>query len=149
VNCLGTASFTALPAQGYALLLATWHRNGVPLSDGPTPYGSVTNGAHATTVTISNAKAADAGSYTCTFANVCGTATSAAATLTVNDCCISDIVGNGGDVNIDDLLAVINAWGPCPAPPGLCLADITPLGGNGVVDIDDLLAVIGGWGACP
>jgi hypothetical protein len=46
-------------------------------------------------------------------------------------------------VNIDDLLAVINAWGACPPP---CSADIVPPGGNGVVDIDDLLAVINNWG---
>ena len=46
-------------------------------------------------------------------------------------------------VNIDDLLAVIGAWGTCKNPP--CTADVT---GNGVVDIDDLLAVIGGWGSC-
>lgn len=60
--------------------------------------------------------------------------------------CPADINGTG-TVNVDDLLAVINAWGPCP--PGSCPADIAPLGGNGVVNVDDLLAVINGWGACP
>jgi hypothetical protein len=49
-------------------------------------------------------------------------------------------VNGDGEVNIDDLLAVINAWGPC-APP--CAADVD---GNGVVNIDDLLAVINNWG---
>jgi hypothetical protein len=48
-----------------------------------------------------------------------------------------DVDGNGS-VDIDDLLAVINAWGNCPG----CQADLT---GNGVVDIDDLLQVINGW----
>jgi hypothetical protein len=62
--------------------------------------------------------------------------------------CPPDVTGNGV-VNIDDLLAVINAWGPCPAPPAPCPADIAPPGGNGTVNIDDLLAVINGWGACP
>jgi choice-of-anchor B domain-containing protein len=47
-----------------------------------------------------------------------------------------------GSVNIDDLLAIINAWGACPPP---CSADIVPPGGNGAVDIDDLLAVINNW----
>jgi hypothetical protein len=56
--------------------------------------------------------------------------------------CINDVTGNG-QVDIDDLLGVINAWGAC-APP--CPADVT---GNGQVDIDDLLGVINGWGACP
>jgi probable HAF family extracellular repeat protein len=44
------------------------------------------------------------------------------------------------DVDVDDLLAIINNWGPCPAP---CPADVT---GNGEVDVDDLLAVINHWG---
>lgn len=56
-------------------------------------------------------------------------------------CCAWD-VNHDGVTNIDDLLAVISAWGPCDN----CNADIT---GNSVVNIDDLLAVINGWGACP
>ncbi len=68
--------------------------------------------------------------------------------------CVGDIAPPGppagnGTVNIDDLVAVLNAFGPCPAPPGLCAADITPSGGNGVVNIDDLVAVLNAFGACP
>jgi hypothetical protein len=59
--------------------------------------------------------------------------------------CSVDINGDSA-VNIDDLLEVISAWGPCPPP---CPADIAPPGGNGTVNIDDLLAVISAWGACP
>jgi predicted outer membrane repeat protein len=58
---------------------------------------------------------------------------------TVNPC-PGDVTGNSF-VDVDDLLAVVNSWGPC----GNCAADIT---GNGVVDVDDLLAVINGWGTC-
>jgi len=54
-------------------------------------------------------------------------------------------VNHSGAVNVDDLLAVINSWGPCAG----CPADIAPAGGNGQVNVDDLLAVINGWGACP
>jgi hypothetical protein len=61
--------------------------------------------------------------------------------------CPADITGNGV-VNIDDLLAVINAWGAC-ANPNDCPADIAPPGGNDVVNIDDLLTVINAWGNCP
>lgn len=60
--------------------------------------------------------------------------------------CNSDI-DNDGLVNVDDLLAVISAWGAC-ADPSDCPADIAPLGGDGVVNVDDLLAVISAWGAC-
>ena len=55
-------------------------------------------------------------------------------------------VNDNGVVNIDDLLAVINSWGPCPG----CPADLTPqYCSNGTVNIDDLLVVINNWGDCP
>lgn len=62
-----------------------------------------------------------------------------------------------GDINMDqtvnvvDLLLVINSWGPCPAPPASCAADIAPPGppmGDGVVNVADLLTVINAWGPC-
>jgi hypothetical protein len=67
----------------------------------------------------------------------------------INETCLPPIdadINNDGTVNIDDLLAVIGAWGACPAPPASCPGDIAPAGGgNGQVDIDDLLAVIALW----
>ena len=63
------------------------------------------------------------------------------------DPCPADIAPTGGNgiVDVDDLLAVINAWGACES----CVADIAPLtNGNGTVDVDDLLLVINSWGAC-
>jgi hypothetical protein len=51
-------------------------------------------------------------------------------------------VDHNGVVNIDDLLAVISGWGPCP-PPNLCESDVD---GNGSTNIDDLLLVISNWG---
>jgi hypothetical protein len=65
--------------------------------------------------------------------------------------CAGDIAPPGpppgnGVVDVDDLLAVINSWGPCK---GDCHADIAPAGaGNGIVDVDDLLVVINNWGTC-
>jgi hypothetical protein len=53
-------------------------------------------------------------------------------------------VNDDGFVNVDDLIAVILAWGPCPPPPGECPADITL---DGMVDVDDLIAVILHWNA--
>ena len=47
-----------------------------------------------------------------------------------------------GTVNVDDLLAVVGAWGACPAAPAFCPIDMD---GDGSVDIDDLLLVIGHW----
>ena len=55
-----------------------------------------------------------------------------------------------GAVNVIDLLAVINNWGACPAPPTLCPADVAPVGTpDGNVNVMDLLAVINNWGPCP
>lgn len=54
-----------------------------------------------------------------------------------------------GDINADDivdvndLLAVISAWGPCPAAPPWCPADDDA---SGTVDVNDLLRVIANWG---
>jgi len=64
--------------------------------------------------------------------------------------CVADIVPNGV-VNVEDLLAVIAAWGPC-ANPSNCSADIAPVGpplGDDLVNVQDLLAVIAEWGDCP
>jgi hypothetical protein len=45
--------------------------------------------------------------------------------------------------NVDDLLALIGAWGACGL--GVCAADLTC---DKTVNVDDLLALISAWGAC-
>ncbi len=52
-------------------------------------------------------------------------------------------VDGDGHVNVSDLLAVITAWGPCPAPPASCPADVNH---SGSVNVSDLLLVITHWG---
>ncbi len=52
-----------------------------------------------------------------------------------------DVTGDGS-VSVQDMLAVLAAWGPCPAPPTACPADVT---GDGAVDVNDLLMVLGNW----
>jgi hypothetical protein len=59
--------------------------------------------------------------------------------------CPADTNGSGA-VDVDDLVAVILAWGDCPRPPALCDADVND---SGAVDVDDLVAVILAWGPCP
>ena len=58
--------------------------------------------------------------------------------------CPADTDGDS-DVGVLDLLAVINAWGPCGKPTN-CPADVND---SGIVDVLDLLAVINAWGPCP
>jgi hypothetical protein len=55
--------------------------------------------------------------------------------------CPADVTANG-EVDVDDLLVVINAWGDCAAPPSDCPADIDI---SGVIDVDDLLSVLNNW----
>jgi hypothetical protein len=65
--------------------------------------------------------------------------------ITLPEECPADIDGNG-QVDVNDLLAVVVDWGACPRPcPPNCAADVVP---NCFVDVDDMLAVITGWGPC-
>jgi hypothetical protein len=60
---------------------------------------------------------------------------------------VGDATGDGA-VNVLDLLAVIQNWGPCPVPcPARCAADVAPIAGNCVVNVQDLLTVINNWDA--
>ena len=53
--------------------------------------------------------------------------------------CVGDLDGNGA-VDVDDLLAVLAAWGNTEGPEDL--------DENGMVDVDDLLLLLGAWGPC-
>ena len=58
---------------------------------------------------------------------------------------VGDATGDGA-VNVQDLLEVINHWGPCPPPcPARCAADVAPIAGNCTVNVQDLLAVMNNW----
>ncbi len=73
----GSAAFT-IEAIGTDPLTYQWQKNGVNLSNGGHYSGCTT-----TTLTVSNADAADAADYRCVVTNAQGNATSNAATLTV------------------------------------------------------------------
>jgi hypothetical protein len=122
-----------------------WRRDGVPLDNNATQTGVDTN-----QLTVFNVDGNDEGEYDVVVTNAAGDVISDAGTLTVTKPCLGNIVG-GGSVDVNDLLAVITTWGPCPAPcPPQCTADIAPNpGGNCSVDVNDLLMVITHWGACP
>jgi hypothetical protein len=73
----------AAPAVGYRNIEYLWRRDGVPLKDGPTPWGSTIEGSITDRLIISDARDADAGSYDCILGNPCGVSTSAAAAVRV------------------------------------------------------------------
>ena len=60
--------------------------------------------------------------------------------LTVVEGCEGDTNGSG-DVDFDDLIAVLAAWGPCPDCP-------EDLNDDDMVDFSDLLLILGNWGSC-
>jgi hypothetical protein len=140
-------------AEGIEPLAYRWRRNGVPLANHAHYHGVTTP-----TLRIQPATPPNAGMYDCVITNACGSIVTTPAQLTIltghggghsntSDALVSAALGDiddDGDVDIDDLLAVILAWGPCPAPPSPCAADLT---GDGQVNIDDLIAVILNWGA--
>jgi hypothetical protein len=58
--------------------------------------------------------------------------------------CIGDLNGDL-EVGVGDLLAIIEAWGPC----GKTKPCYTDLNDDNNVDVSDLLILIGNWGVCP
>ncbi|MCZ6837087.1 MAG: hypothetical protein O7G85_15020 [Planctomycetota bacterium] len=60
----------------------------------------------------------------------------------VRGVCPADVTGDDNTVNVEDLLTLLGAWGPCLAP---CPADID---GNDIVNVEDLLTLLGAWGGC-
>jgi glyoxylase-like metal-dependent hydrolase (beta-lactamase superfamily II) len=65
--------------------------------------------------------------------------------------CVADCAPAGGNglVNIDDLLAVINAFGSGPSSCDIAPDNGDGTFGNGEVNIDDVLATINAFGPCP
>lgn len=52
---------------------------------------------------------------------------------------------NDGVVGVEDLLALLANWGPCPALPATCPWDLDD---DGDVGVKDLLSLLGSWGPC-
>ncbi|MBT8485155.1 MAG: hypothetical protein KJO43_06215 [Phycisphaerae bacterium] len=59
-----------------------------------------------------------------------------------DECVIAGDVDGDGDVDFNDLLLVLAAWGDCPDPPAACPADVD---GDGTVGFPDLLMLLANW----
>ncbi|MCH2134084.1 MAG: hypothetical protein MK116_10080 [Phycisphaerales bacterium] len=60
----------------------------------------------------------------------------------IPDECECPDIDDNGIVDVDDLLILIGAYGPCPGEPG-CPADVN---WDGMVDVNDLLQLLERWG---
>lgn len=115
-----------------AALELQWHRNGVPLVDGPEVIG-----AGELELTLLNVDHDDAGSYDLVAVGECGSETTLAAQLTVT--CATDASLDGA-VDGADLGLLLAAWGATDSP--------FDFNSDGAVDENDLAELLAEWGEC-
>ncbi|MEI7658321.1 MAG: reprolysin-like metallopeptidase [Phycisphaerae bacterium] len=129
-----TATFTAQASGGGAVY--QWRFGGVPVVNNPPRI----TGAQTGTLTINSVMQSDAGQYDATASTACGTATSTAATLTVNAGipCPADFNMDGG-VDGGDVADFFAAWES--ADPS---ADVNQDGG---IDGGDIGTFYDAWSA--
>jgi hypothetical protein len=89
-----------------AITSLRWQRNGTPLNDGPTPWGSVISGSFTSSLSIQFPRAEDAGDYRLVAVNACGTWTSPGQVVTV---CEADF-NCDGEVDPIDIGAFFAAY---------------------------------------
>ncbi|HNQ23711.1 MAG TPA: choice-of-anchor Q domain-containing protein [Phycisphaerae bacterium] len=144
VEACGTAEFS-VEADGYGPLEYQWYRSsGTALVDGPTGYGSVISGATTPTLTIADARGADAGQYRVRVWH-CGVAVSAAVTLTVTPVFAGDLdIDCDVDVDDFDIFAACLLGPGVEYPAGCADADFDA---DGDVDLADFAEFEVGFGA--
>jgi hypothetical protein len=118
------ASRTLCPGAGTTLIAGFtnlypstrgWSRNGVALTDGTTPAGTVISGSATATLSLANFQAADSGSFSCSISNPCGSSSTVPATVTATaGCSPADLPIGGlcpdGIVDGSDYIAFINSF---------------------------------------
>jgi hypothetical protein len=129
-----------------------WYRNGEAINDGPggaSESGGIVRGARGTiagrtddslyTLSITDATTSDAGDYTISFTNPCGTTVSRAAVVGVR--CFGDFNQDGG-IDGSDIAEFFPAWqAGSPA---------TDVNFDGLVDLSDITMFLSLWseGSC-
>lgn len=135
--CFGAAVEISVVAQSGGISgQFQWQFNGIDLTDGFTPGGSVIIGSDTDTLTVGGVSDLDSGVYTCIAIGPCGQAVSNGVQLTV---CLSDY-NCDGLTDVLDLLDFLADYSVCDGLPGPCgtlgEADVNR---DGFVDILDLL----------
>jgi hypothetical protein len=124
--CQGDEVSFTVAADGTAPLSYQWRKNGIPI---PAGAGS--------SYMILSVAPSDVGTYDCVVSNLCGSATSSPASLTV-DTCPGDANGDGQTENVD-LQILLESWNS-PNPDQR--ADFNF---DGLVDNADLQILLDNW----
>lgn len=137
----GSAGFT-VAASGTAPLSFQWRRGTTNLVNG----GNI-SGATGTTLTINPAGVGDAATnYNCVVTNLCGSATTTNATLTVNPAPCAGDLNHDGLVDIADLTTLLANFGIAAG----ALPDQGDMDSDGDIDLSDLTTFLGLFGTiCP
>ncbi len=134
VNLGGSTGF-AFAATGSQPLTYQWRLNAVPLVNGVNAAGSTISGATSGAITIANAHAPDAGSYSCVITDPCGSIiTSLVVPLTIH--CPGDF-NNSGSATVQDIFDFLTAWFA-----GTRFADFN---GDGLINIQDIFDFLSAW----
>lgn len=106
-----SAQFTCHLSTGFQFHTLRWQRNGVPLADGPTPWGSTISNANGETLTIQNIAGPDAGIYTCVATSVAGCGQTSSFPATLNLCAPNlDCSTSLPTLNINDFSTFLNRF---------------------------------------
>ncbi len=141
-SCIGAALTTfEVQVSGASPMTIQWRKNGQPIFDGPTGFGSTYYGTVNPIMRIGGVQRGDQGTYDCVATNALGSATSNPVDLVL---CLADVDnGSGvgvcdGGVDISDLLYYLTLFdaGAIEADLDDGSATGTP---DGAVDISDLL----------
>jgi len=82
--CTGATAYFNVGVDVSLPITYRWRRDGTPLTDGPSGYGSVIHGSASALLWIDNVRPQDGGhQYDCTVSNSCGQVVSGAAPLTI------------------------------------------------------------------
>jgi len=155
-----TVVFSVAALSGTSSPAFAWSLDGVPLTSGFTPTGSI-SGTTGPTLVISGVGPSDAGTYVCTVTNAAGVATSAGATLAVVvtstpgrliDISARAFVGTGANVLIagyviqgsDPLQVLLRSSGPALVPLGV--TGVLPDPQLQLYDGSTVIASNAGWG---
>lgn len=142
-------TLTGAVAEGYEAATPQWRRNGVPLVNGFTPWGSFISGADSLELNVLGTLANDSGSYDLVVNSVCGSATSSATAIDIPQCDCLDFNNDGLFPDTFDIFEFLTVFSGGPCSTNEC-GDVD-FNNDGLypdtLDIEALLSVFAG-GPC-